>query len=55
MLCPRCFNARMDPDFPGPCRVCGGIEPSCCDGPVGDMDEPPTDPNEGEDDHGNGP
>jgi hypothetical protein len=29
-----------------PCPVCGSAgELSCCDGPAGHMDEPPTDPN----------
>jgi hypothetical protein len=51
MLCPRCRGRKVDPEFPGaPCAYCWGLEPSCCDGPAGEPDETPTDPQYGEED-----
>jgi hypothetical protein len=29
-----------------PCWYCQGMEPSCCDGPIGEPDQVPTDPNQ---------
>jgi len=46
-LCPYCYNRRVvyRDGVPVPCDKCLGQEPSCCDGPVGERDEEPTDPN----------
>lgn len=51
MMCFWCKGSRRDHEFPAmPCRYCQGMEPSCCDGPVGEPDEEPTDPEETEHD-----
>lgn len=47
-VCPACNNrrVRIRHGVLVPCDQCQGMEPSCCDGPVGEPDEQPTDPNE---------
>ncbi len=45
-VCPACNNRRVmiRQGVMVPCDQCQGMEPSCCDGPVGEPTEPPTDP-----------
>jgi hypothetical protein len=45
-FCPACNNRRLRlrQGVLVPCDQCQGMEPSCCDGPVGQPDEQPTDP-----------
>jgi hypothetical protein len=56
MMCPNCENKRIVTIGAGnvavPCPKCQGMEPSCCDGPIGEPDENPNDPMESKNDFG---
>jgi len=54
MICPRCRNFKIihEDGIPVVCPECNGIEPSCCEGALGESLENPPDPLESEDDIG---